>query len=101
MQLFSRRQIIVVLLIFAIAGIGVFVFAWKQRMAEPASMQFVEENAGPEYRVIGTSVQGRKIEAYTYGNGDTNLLFVGGIHGGYEWNSVLLAYQFMDYLAGN
>ena len=28
-------------------------------------------------------------------------MFVGGVHGGYEWNSVLLAYQFMDYLKEN
>jgi 3-deoxy-D-arabino-heptulosonate 7-phosphate (DAHP) synthase len=49
------------------------------------------------YKVVGTSVEGRKIESYTYGNGDTHLLLVGGIHGGYEWNSVALAYQVMDY----
>lgn len=54
-----------------------------------------------KYEVIGTSVQGRKIESYTYGTGPTKLMFVGGIHGGYEWNSVLLAYQFMDYLEKN
>lgn len=52
-------------------------------------------------RIIGKSVEGRNIEAYTYGNGGTHLLFVGGIHGGYEWNSVLLAYRFMDYLKVN
>ena len=51
--------------------------------------------------VIGHSVQGRDITAYTYGNGPTHLLFVGGIHGGYEWNSVLLAYTFMDYIIAN
>jgi predicted deacylase len=50
---------------------------------------------------IGTSVEGRPIEAVSYGTGDTQLLFVGGIHGGYEWNSVVLAYQMMDYLAAN
>jgi hypothetical protein len=49
--------------------------------------------------VIGASVEGRPIEAHTFGNGSTSLLFVGGIHGGYEWNSVLLAYEVMDYLA--
>jgi hypothetical protein len=26
---------------------------------------------------------------------------VGGIHGGYEWNTVLVAYELMDYLAAN
>jgi predicted deacylase len=40
---------------------------------------------------IGQSVQGRNIEAYTFGTGDTDLLFVGGIHGGYEANTVRLA----------
>ncbi|MCB9814540.1 hypothetical protein H6784_03935 [Candidatus Nomurabacteria bacterium] len=47
---------------------------------------------------IGTSVENRKIEAYTFGTGDDNLLFVGGMHGGYEWNSILLAYDMADYL---
>lgn len=45
---------------------------------------------------IGTSVEGRAIESYTYGTGSTTLLFVGGMHGGYEWNSVLLAYEFIN-----
>jgi hypothetical protein len=51
--------------------------------------------------IIGKSVEGREITAYTYGAGTKKLLFVGGIHGGYEWNSVLLAYEFMDYLKAN
>jgi len=51
--------------------------------------------------VIGKSVEGRNIEAYTYGSGLKHLVFVGGVHGGYEWNSVLLAYRFMDYLEMN
>ncbi len=51
--------------------------------------------------VIGTSVDGRALEAYTYGTGETDLLFVGGIHGGYEWNSILLAYEMIDHLATN
>ena len=41
--------------------------------------------------VIGTSVEGRPIEAYTFGTGANNLLYVGGVHGGYEANSVRLA----------
>lgn len=50
---------------------------------------------------IGYSVEKRNIEAYTFGTGTTNLLFVGGIHGGYEWNSILLAYEMIDYLKSN
>lgn len=48
--------------------------------------------------VIGKSVEGRDILAYNFGTGTTKLLFVGGIHGGYEWNTVQVAYELMDYL---
>lgn len=60
-----------------------------------------KEPQGPAHEVVGTSVQGRTIDAYTYGpeGSSTDIMFVGGMHGGYEWNSVLLAYDFMDYLA--
>lgn len=71
----------------------------------PAPETIIEETSPvviqPEKLVIGTSVEGRNIEAYSYGNGKTHLLFVGGIHGGYEWNSVVLAYQFIEYLKEN
>lgn len=50
---------------------------------------------------IGRSVEGRAIEAYTFGNGDTHVLFVGGIHGGYEWNSVALAYTMIDHFTSH
>ncbi len=46
--------------------------------------------------IIGKSVEGRKIKSFTFGTGSTSVLFVGGMHGGYEWNSVLLAYEIMD-----
>lgn len=55
--------------------------------------------------VLGTSVENRKITAYHFGAdakaGVKELLFVGGSHGGYEWNSVLVAYELMDYLTAN
>jgi hypothetical protein len=52
-------------------------------------------------QVIGSSVQGRAIRAYTFGTGKTRLLFVGAIHGGYEYNSALLSYRLIDYLRAN
>ncbi len=55
----------------------------------------------PVKSVLGTSVEGREIESYRFGNGSTTLAIVGGIHGGYEWNSSLLAYELMDYLSAN
>ena len=57
----------------------------------------IEEEGLPE-GVIGYSEEGREIHAYMYGTGDKNLVFIGGIHGGYSWNTVLLAYELMDYL---
>ncbi len=60
-----------------------------------------EEPVEQNVKTIGTSVEGRPIEAHTFGEGATHLLFVGGIHGGYEWNSVLLAYALIDYLTAN
>ena len=48
--------------------------------------------------VIGQSKENRDIIAYHYGTGTKEVLFVGGIHGGYEWNTSLVAYNVMDYL---
>jgi hypothetical protein len=77
------------------AGVGVFFLLQKG-----APAPYVPTGVATSTReVIGTSVEGRAIEAYAYGSGDVSLVFVGGIHGGYEWNSVLLAYELMDYLA--
>lgn len=51
--------------------------------------------------VIGKSADGQDITAYHYGKGETELLFVGGVHGGYAWNTVLVAYELMDWLEAN
>lgn len=102
MRSFSTKQIVTAVLI-ALVFIGVLTF-WVVRMKTPATVPVPKEkpqDLGYAHTVIGKSVQGRTIDAYTYGTGITHLLFVGGIHGGYEWNSVLLAYQFMDYLKTN
>lgn len=52
-------------------------------------------------QTIGTSVGGNDIVAYHFGTGDKKILFVGGIHGGYEWNTSLVAYELIDYLSAN
>ncbi len=96
---FSRRSIAVAIILVAL-GIGIFAFAYKQGLKAPVEPPGPAV-AQPERTVIGKSVEGREIEAFTYGNGAAHLLFVGGIHGGYEWNSVILAYRFIDYLEAN
>jgi hypothetical protein len=55
----------------------------------------------PTITTIGTSVQGRPMLSYQFGNGPTQVIFVGGIHGGYEWNTILLAYEIIDHYTAN
>jgi len=50
---------------------------------------------------IGRSVRGTEIMAYHYGSGEEEVLFVGGIHGGYAWNTVSVASELMEYLSEN
>lgn len=56
---------------------------------------------GGEARTIGYSVEGRPLEVYRFGHGAQNLLIIAGVHGGYEWNTVALADQLIDYLKEN
>ena len=100
MKIFSARKFIIIIIIFVIVGIGIFVYFLSHKnktLPETPVVVNKEENIGPVHTVIGQSVQGRNIDAYTYGNGKTHIVLVGGIHGGYEWNSVVLAYKFIDY----
>lgn len=48
--------------------------------------------------IIGSSVEGRPLEVYRFGNGHRNLLIVAGIHGGYEWNTIALADELIEHL---
>jgi predicted deacylase len=50
-------------------------------------------------QIIGASAEGRPIVAYRFGSGPQPVIFVGGIHGGYEWNTILLAYEAVDYFS--
>ena len=54
-----------------------------------------------EVTSVGLSTTGEPIEAYRFGEGPNQLVLIGGIHGGYEWNTVLLAYHMLDYFAEN
>jgi murein peptide amidase A len=56
---------------------------------------------GPRPSIIGFSVGGRPIEAYTFGNGEKQYLIVAGIHGGYEGNTIALANELITYILDN
>lgn len=96
------KKVVGAIFIIAIAGVGWFVFGILQSddVPEPVALES-KRDVGSQRTVIGVSVEGREIEAYTWGNGETHLAFIGGMHGGYEWNTVLLAYTFVDYLEAN
>lgn len=100
MRSFFTKRIAAALLVVVILGAAAF-FLLRKEPVVPIQTDETPETLGFVHTVIGTSVEGRALDAYTYGKGETHLLFVGGIHGGYEWNSVLLAYQFMDYVKEN
>ncbi len=48
--------------------------------------------------VIGHSVAGRPLEVYHFGDGPIEKMIVAGIHGGYEWNTIALADDLINYL---
>ncbi len=103
---FKKKSIVAVFLLVCVAtsitlylymktGEEVPVVSITEIAPVATTTQVVQKEA---FEVIGKSVLDRPIRAYSYGTGATRLLFVGGVHGGYEWNSVLLSYQFIDYL---
>ena len=105
-----NKTIIAVIIIIILGGAGIYLLNRNSSNSQNAGLNQNQatttastENKTPNNAesVLGTSIQGRNITAYYYGTGPTELLFVGGIHGGYEWNTALVAYQLMDYLKAN
>lgn len=47
--------------------------------------------------IIGASAEGRPIEVVRFGNGHIQRMIIAGIHGGYEWNTIALADELIDY----
>jgi hypothetical protein len=92
--------LIIASILVIVGGFGIYIFfVSRTPTVVPVTpvLQALKKNVSV-HTVIGTSVQGRSIDAYTYGTGNTHIVLVGGIHGGYEWNSVVVAYGVMDYL---
>lgn len=67
--------------------------------AEPLDEMSAEERG--DETVIGTSVEGNNITAYHFGTGDTEILLIGGVHGGYSWSTAALGYELVDYFDAN
>lgn len=101
-------------LIVLIILLGVGAYMWWQSDMNGSGIPFVSpgtsEEKGDETEtpiaderetLLGTSAEGNGITAYHFGTGEKEVLFVGGIHGGYEWNTALVAFELMDYLEAN
>lgn len=103
----KHASLIGIVLVIAVALLLVLFFLIpkdEELIVVPAPIveePIVEPELSITSKVIGTSVEEREITVHSLGNGDTHLLFVGGMHGGYEWNSVLLAYEMIDHLTNN
>lgn len=89
------------------AGIG-----WAGLMPDTGERNPMPESSGADQpggeqpaeattMLIGYTTLGYPIEAYVYGSGPRRVAFVGAIHGGYEWNTTLLAYLAIDYFAAH
>lgn len=105
-----KKTIIWLLLIIIVGVVGYFLMRSSGTDTEPVDQATTTPQNGQtgtttaeqkETTIIGESIEGRDIIAYHFGEGDTKLLFVGGLHGGYSWNTALVAYELMDYLKAN
>jgi predicted deacylase len=65
--------------------------------AIPARSTMTELPRRPAPQTLGTSVQGRSIEMFTYGQGDRPVLVIGAIHGN-ESTTAIVAQRFGEYL---
>lgn len=106
-----KNIIAIAVVIILLAGIGIYFFTGssddkvpKENIKTPSTIKIepvatTTTNAPEES--IGRSVEGRDIMAYHFGTGSTQILLIGGIHGGYEWNTSLVAFEAIDYFKAN
>jgi murein tripeptide amidase MpaA len=104
------KNTIIGIVIVVILGFGIYYFINSSNNVAVVNEPVVSTSTLPvatttpvnkTETVIGKSVQGRDIVAYHFGTGETELLFVGGIHGSYAWNTGAVASDLADYLKAN
>ena len=102
------KNIIIAVIVIILIGLGIYFISTRgtdvpsdQATTTPSTSTTTDTTQVEEETSIGTSKEGRDIPIFHYGSGDKEVLFVGGIHGGYEWNTTLLAYELMDFLEAN
>ncbi len=110
------KNTIIIILVVVLLGFGLYVFTKgtlnvvdNSNVSEntmDSDTQELDKNDSEKDEnktetVIGSSVEGKDIMAYHFGEGEKNLLFVSGIHGKYEANTIALSNQVMNYLREN
>lgn len=105
------KKIIIIVVVIILIGVGIAFLINKssdgvaenqnQETVTPTNTVPINVEVDKTKTVIGNSVESRAITAYHYGEGEKEILFIGGSHGGYEWNTALVAYELMDYLKEN
>lgn len=70
--------------------------AFKSATTSTPTPEPTDDGKNPS--VIGSSVAGRPLEVYRFGNGPTGRLIVAGIHGGNEYNTIKLANELIAHV---
>lgn len=70
-------------------------------LSTPPIEQPVVDNRRQVETKLGESVQGEDIIAYHFGQGETEILLVGGVHGGYSPNTIALAEEIINHFKEN
>ncbi|MCA9355724.1 hypothetical protein KC865_04260 [Candidatus Kaiserbacteria bacterium] len=73
----------------------------KEKGEESRPLNEVVIRERGEESSLGFSANGNEIIAYHFGHGANEILFIGGTHGGYSWNTALVGYELVDYLKAN
>ncbi len=105
------KQMLIAFMALVLVGAGVYFFTRSTPDAgdttggvvttagvvttQPTTTEAVEDKT---QTIIGKSVESRDIVAYHFGAGPKEVLFVGGVHGGYGWNTALVAFDLVEYL---
>jgi hypothetical protein len=63
----------------------------------PTALPIPAITARAPHSLVGQSVDGQQIVAWQFGSGATHIVLIGGIHGGYEFNTVLLSQMLITY----
>lgn len=118
------KYVAIILGVIIVIGIGVLVFMQSSMSVDPVDEAPVVEDTMDEpmlvepdggigdgaepldtglepIETIGESAGGTGIRAYHFGDGETEVLFVGGVHGGYSYNTAALGYELVDYFDSN